>query len=97
MGQLDTKDARTIARKLGMERDAGKSKAHDFYVAKYQGIVIASFGIRRGSRRSLGHGYICGELSLTPRKAKELAWCTFSKQDWLDHMREQGNLPHEES
>ncbi len=63
-----TKDhAKSIAKKLGATIDTGK-KAHDIACVYHKGVLIASFGIRRGSDRNLGHGHIPKDLHLSPRQ-----------------------------
>lgn len=68
------------------------NKAHDIAYVYHEGRLIASFGIRRGSRKDLGHGHLPGDLHLRPHETLQLAHCTLSRQAWLEKLRERGWL-----
>ena len=80
-----------IAEKLGAEVSKA-GKAHDLAKVFHEKKVIASFGIRRGSSREAGHDHIQRSLHLTPSKARLLARCPMSREQWLEIMREKGLL-----
>lgn len=78
-----------IAKKL--EATLEKTKGpHDIWVVRHNGTVVASFGIRRGSNKQLGHDYIAGEIYVGPHEALLLAQCPMSRQQWVDRLTEKG-------
>ena len=87
---LNRDDARSIAKKLRAET-VERGGAHDLAVIYYEGKIIAKFGIRRGSR-DLGHDYIPGEIYTSPRKAADLANCPRSYEEWVQEMKDKGNI-----
>jgi hypothetical protein len=91
MPPINKDHAKKIAKKLGARIDTGK-KAHDVARVYHQGVLIATFGIRRGSDRNLGHGHIPKDLHLSPRQTLLLAQCTLSVEQWLDIIRAEGWL-----
>jgi hypothetical protein len=56
----------------------------------HEGLCIAMFGIRRGSEKDLGHDHISRDLHLGPSKARLLAQCPLTREDWLEIMRRRG-------
>ena len=85
-----TKDhAEKIARKLGAKIVRSK-RNHDLAIISHEGLIIASFGIRRSSRRDKGHDHIPRNLRFAPHQCIGLANCPVSKDDWLNHMRTLG-------
>ncbi len=76
-----TKDhAKKIAKKLKAVIDQSP-KAHDLACTCHGGRLIATFGIRRGSRKSLGHGHIPEDLQLSPHDTLRLANCPMSREE----------------
>lgn len=92
MALITKEHATQIARKLGAEIRS-KRKAHDLAVVYEGGIRVAQFGIRRGSKKNLGHDHLPFGLHLTTRKTLELAQCTLSRDDWIANLRDKGLLP----
>lgn len=82
------KDALLIARKLEAEISAGRR--HDIAVVEQEGIQIAQFGIRRGSKNNCGHDHLPCQIHLSPHETSEMVSCTISKEEWLNRMREKG-------
>jgi hypothetical protein len=79
------KHAVAIAKKLGCQMREGGAHTHaDFYV---DGKLIVSFGIRRASKEK-SHGHIPRDLYLTQKASKDLHDCTFSKEDYLEVLKE---------
>lgn len=95
MPRIDKEHARKIASKLGAVIDTRK-KAHDLACVYHAGTLVATFGIRRGSRKSLGHGHIPADLHLSPRDTIRLANCPLSRDKWIQHLRNEGWLAEEE-
>ncbi len=82
---MQRRDALNIARKLGAEVEAGGN--HQRACFRHNGRLILTFGIRNGSKS--GHGHLVGEmgdLRLNGRKAKQLAECTMSKDEYVAHL-----------
>lgn len=93
MARIITKElAEKMIRKLGAVRQQ-TGKAHDIYGVVHDGVLIASFGLRRGSEKDKGHDHIPNDLHVGPGFAKAFAQCTKSKADWLSVMRAKGLLP----
>lgn len=89
-----TKDgAKTIADKLHATLSPKKNRPHDLYHVRHNGRIIASFGIRRSSKRDKGHGHIPAALHVSPHQADGLVECNVSEQDWLSLMKEKGIIP----
>ena len=84
-----TKDhAEAIASKLGAVVD--KKGAHRIAAIYVDGVLIASFGIRHGSRRNAGHDHIPRDIHFSPNKCRRLAECTLYREDWIKALREKG-------
>ena len=93
--QITKEMAKRIAGKLGAEKVARTGKApHDLMVVKYNGQVVAGFGIRRASEKDKGHDHIPKDLHVAPRFAKELARCPKTLKDWISEMVRQGVIKH---
>jgi hypothetical protein len=90
---IDKEDALIIAQKLEAEiDDKKKNRPHDLAVIYYNGKWVASFGIRRGSRKSEGHDHIPKDIHWPPHKCKECAKCNYSKKDWIEDMIAKGYI-----
>lgn len=90
MARITKELARKIAKKLDAE--IRPERAHDRAVVYHKGQLIAHFGIRRGSRKDLGHDHIPKDLGIRPREALLLAQCPWRKEDWLAALQERGKL-----
>src|SRR5207248_104351 len=91
MARVITKElALAIAKKLSAVIKSKKGRPHDLCTISHEGIIIARFGIRRGSEKDKGHDYIPGQIHISPRQAKELAICNYSKEWWIQEMRNKG-------
>ncbi len=95
MPPIDKQHAKNIARKLKATIDKSGS-AHDIAFIYHEGRLIASFGIRRGSKKSLGHGHITNDLNLSQRDTLLLANCPMSWDEWIQHMTGGDEVPEEE-
>jgi hypothetical protein len=97
MARIITKEiAKKIVKKLKARKIDSRSKAHDEYEVTEGEILLGIISIRRGSDKNLGHDYIPGELHFSPHQARNLAQCPWSRDDYLQCMREKGFLPAEE-
>lgn len=83
----------SIAEKLQAELHRGKK--HDIAVVKWESVVVAQFGVRRDRRSS--HPYIPQQLFISERRARELASCVMSRQQYFDMLKADGKLPPERS
>ena len=91
MKTITKEHARKIAKKLGAIIDT-TPKAHDIVTIFHKGVRIASFGIRRGSKKNAGHGHIPVELSLSRHDTLRLANCTLSKDEWIQMLIDEGHI-----
>src|SRR5438128_443375 len=89
MPPINKEHAKKIVKKLGAVLDTSP-KAHDLACVYHAGQLIAAFGVRRGSRKSLGHGHIPADLHLSPRETLDLANCPMSYDEWIEKLTEQG-------
>jgi len=67
-----------------------QTKEHDIAVVYHEGKMVTQFGVRRGSRKDLGHDHIPGQIFLRPREARELGQCPLSRKDWIRIITEKG-------
>ena len=67
-----------------------QTKAHDIAVVYHEGKMVTQFGVRRGSRKDLGHDHISERIFLSPRQARELGQCPLSRKDWIRIITEKG-------
>jgi hypothetical protein len=92
MARIVTKElALKIAKKLEAELSeitGGHTKASIFY----EGKLIASFGIRRGSEKDKGHDFIQRQLYIGPHDAKLLAQCPLTRDGWIKKIRDKGKI-----
>jgi hypothetical protein len=52
--------------------------------------VVATFGLRRGSSKNLGHDHIPEALYIRPREAKLLGQCPLSRDEWVAILAKKG-------
>lgn len=87
--------AEKIAKKLDAEIDPSNSAHHIAYI-HFNGRVVASFGLRRSSKRDKGHGHVPKDLMVNQSFALELGRCTKYRDDWIDLMKEKGEIDPDE-
>jgi hypothetical protein len=101
MPQLNKDDAWEIEKKLRRKapKAPGREKfsisqfeggSHTWVVVDYRGRRLAEFGIKRGSRRDAGHGWIPDQLHLSPHEASELAQCPLTVDEYINLMVQRG-------
>jgi hypothetical protein len=91
---LDKQDALKIKKKLKAKIEkTKKGRPHDLAVVYHNNSIIASFGIRRGSNKSLPHDHIPADLHLSPNECTRLAECPFSRDDWIKRMKSLKLIP----
>jgi len=83
------KHAATIASKLKCRIVEGRR--HAIAMLYEAGRLIASFGIRRGSREE-PHDYIPKQLHLTQKQCRELCDCTRNRENIIEILRTKGLL-----
>lgn len=95
MATIITKE---LAEKIAVKLHAQKTKtgAHDWYTVSFNGQIVASFGIRHGSRKDSGHDHLPDAIHFGPSKARRLGQCSISEKQWLESLRERNLLPTEE-
>lgn len=69
-----------------------RAKPHDIAIIEHNGKIVAQFGIRRGSKKNLGHDHVPGQIFLRPRQARELGQCPLSREDWIKIIKEKGMM-----
>jgi hypothetical protein len=82
-----------LALKIVKKLEAALAKtrgAHDIYVVKQDGKIVASFGIRRSSDKEIGHDHIPAQIYVGPHDALLLAQCPMSRQQWVDKLKQKG-------
>lgn len=89
MATITKELAEKIARKLEA-RVAEKGKAHDIASVWVDSKLVATFGIRRGSKKDAGHDHIPSQLHVSPRDAKLLGQCPLTRDAWIDLLRAKG-------
>jgi hypothetical protein len=89
---LTTSHAEQIAAKLGITPKKGRK--HERVYIRWAGRIIASYGLRRGSRE-LSHDYVAEQIFITRRQALDLARCPLSRDDYFELLRIKGHIPHE--
>jgi hypothetical protein len=93
MKTLTANEAEQIAHKLNA--DLEERRGHRIAYVRWQGKIIATYGIRRGSKE-LGHDYIPRQIFITMREAFDLARCPLSRDEYFNRLRMRGKLPIEE-
>ena len=95
-GRQITKElALKIVKKLGAREVTTRGSAHDEYEVREGDVLLGFISIRRGSAKDKGHDYVPRDLHISPHQAKELANCPWSRDDYIQCMREKGELPAE--
>lgn len=84
MAPIITKElALAIADKLNADVKKRKGKRHDLAAIYHEGQLVAIFGIRRGSKKNLGHDHVSNQIYLSPHDARLLGQCPMSREEWL--------------
>ena len=84
--------AEKIAAKLGITPEKGRK--HERVYIRWAGKIIASYGLRRGSRE-LSHDYVVSQIFITIRQAMDLARCPTSRDEYFETLRMHGHIPRE--
>jgi len=79
-----------IVKKLDAHIFSRDRKAHDIAMVFHDGQCIAQFGLRRGSEKDLGHDHVIKDLHLNPHKARLLAQCPLTRDQWIQILRDKG-------
>ena len=87
---LTKEHALKIAKKLKADIDERKNRPHDLARIYYGEKLVTSFGIRRGSKKNLGHDHIPSQIYASPRNTRLLADCPLSREDWVKSLKEKG-------
>lgn len=92
--QITQELAKKIVRKLKAKpsNQPGTSASHKFYDVFTENILVLTFSIRHGSKKYLGNDHLMGDLFVNAHTCKCLARCTYSKDKWLEHLRDIGEL-----
>ena len=77
---LKRREAVEIAKKLGAKIE--EKTNHGLALVWFNGRVVTTFGIRRGTQS--GHGHIPKQLFISERDALLLANCDISKEEYFE-------------
>lgn len=91
MANITKELALSIAKKLKAQV-VKTTKIHDIAAVYHGDKLIAHFGIRRGSRKDLGHDHIPQQIFLRPRDARLLGQCPLKREDWVKILSEKNKL-----
>jgi len=86
--------AQKIVKKLDAKVVKNRT-AHDRAEFYYNGVLICTFGIRRSSSKSIGHGFIPNDLHLTHHETLDLANCPLSLEKYISILKEKGLIADE--
>jgi hypothetical protein len=88
---LTKEHALKIKKKLKAKEIRDKrNRPHDLYGVYYNDVLIASFGIRRGSNKHLPHDHIPEDLYLKPNECLRFAQCQITLKQWIKMMKNIG-------
>lgn len=89
---INKEHAEKIRKKLRGKilKDKKKNRPHDLCGVYHNEVLIASFGIRRGSNKHLPHDHIPNALHLRPHDCLRLAQCTMTREQWVKMMTDMG-------
>lgn len=79
-----------IVKKLKAEIIVRSNRPHDLANVYEKDKVVATFGLRRGSSKNLGHDHIPEALYIRPREAKLLGQCPLSRDEWVAILAKKG-------
>lgn len=79
-----------IVKKLKAEIIVRSNRPHDLAKVYEKDKVVATFGLRRGSSKNLGHDHIPEALYIRPREAKLLGQCPLSRDEWVAILAKKG-------
>lgn len=97
MARIVTKElALKIVGKLSAVKIKSRSTAHDLYEITHEGRIIATTSVRRGSEKDKGHDHMPRDLRISPRQAKLLGQCPWSRDNYIQSLRERRLLGEEE-
>ena len=82
--------ALAIARKLGAEIAERGNKPHDIAKIYHSGRLVAHFGIRRGSRKNMGHDHVPAQIHVSPHDARLLGQCPMTREEWVEKLNRRG-------
>ena len=92
MANITKEHALAIVKKLKAIIKTRKKAPHDKAIVYEGDRLIASFHIRRGSKKNSGHDFIPEQIYINAHKTKLLAQCNIERDEWLDILREKGKL-----
>ena len=88
-GKIEQRDAWAIAKKLGADERSGPK--HDVISIRYDGTIIASYGIRRD--KTAPHDYIAKQIFISLNETQALARCTLSAEKYYSLLKKKQKLP----
>ena len=85
-GPITKQQTRTIIKKLKAVDVTGPSDAHDMYAIYHNGLLVASFGVRRSSKKDMPHPHVPGDLQVNEHYVREMVSCNKNREDWLQEL-----------
>jgi len=81
-----------IAKKLKAEIKNRPGRPHDLACIYEDGLLIAQFGLRRGSKKNLGHDHVPNSLFISPHDAREIGICNRYRDWYIKTLRKKGYI-----
>lgn len=82
--------AQNIVKKLKARVQKRPGRPHDLACVFEDDRLIAQFGLRRGSKKNLGHDHIPDQIFVLPREAKLLGQCPLTRDEWIEILANKG-------
>ncbi len=90
MGVINKDLALSIAKKLKARVETRSNRPHDIAFVYYEQQLIATFGIRRGSKKEAGHDHIPRQIHVSPHDARLLGQCPLSQEAYFEKLKARG-------
>lgn len=79
-----------IVKKLKAKIHPHPNRPHDLACVFEGDKLVATFGLRRGSNKNLGHDHIPDSIHVRPREARLLGQCPLSRDEWIAILSKKG-------
>lgn len=79
-----------IVKKLKAKIHPCPNRPHDLACVFEGDKLVATFGLRHGSSKNLGHDHIPDDLHVRPREARLLGQCPLSRDEWVAILAKKG-------
>ena len=86
-GPITKQQTKKIIKKLKAVDETDRSdSAHDHWAIYHEGTLVATFGVRRSSKKNMPHPHIPNDLQVNEHYTREIVSCTISRDDWLRNL-----------